>query len=97
MLLMVLQLTGRIGNDSPILHQNTAKSLSGCITIDHEVLPDVRQGKNRSGGKLLFQSLETKLTLGCPLKLIGLLQEVGHGLSYLREVLDESAIVTSSP
>jgi hypothetical protein len=92
---MVLQLVGCIGNDSPILHQNTTKSLSRCITIDHEVLSDIRQGKNRSGGKLLFQSLETELTLGCPLKFIGLLQEVGHGLGYLREVLDESAIVTS--
>jgi hypothetical protein len=70
---MVLQLTRHIGNDSPILHQNTTRSLSGCITIDHEVLSDIRQGKNRSGDKLLFQSLETKLTLGCPLKLIGLL------------------------
>jgi hypothetical protein len=94
-LFMVLQLIGRVGNDSPILHQNRTKSLSRCITIDHEVLSDIRQGKNRSGGKLLFQSLETKLTLGCPLKLIGLLQEVGHGLSYLGEVLDKSAIVTS--
>jgi hypothetical protein len=69
--------------------------VSGCITIDHEVLSDISQGRNRSGGKLLFQSLESELTLGCPLKLIGLLQEVGHGLGYLREVLDESAIVTS--
>jgi hypothetical protein len=92
---MVLQLMGCIGNDSPILHQNTTKSLSGCITIDHKVLSDIRQGKNRSGGKLLFQSLETKVTLERPLKLIGLLQEVGHGLGNLREVLDESTIVTS--
>jgi hypothetical protein len=70
---MVLQLTGRIGNDSPILHQNMAKSLSRCVTIDHEVPLDVRQGKDRSSGKLLFRGLETKLTLECPLKLIGLL------------------------
>jgi hypothetical protein len=72
-LLMVLQLMGCVGNDSSILHQNTTKSLSGCITIDHEVLSDIRQGKNRSGGKFLFQSLETELTLGCPLEFIGLL------------------------
>jgi hypothetical protein len=39
--------------------------------------------------------LEAKLALGHPLELIGLLQEIGHGLGYLREVLDESAIVTS--
>ena len=53
-LLMVLQLSGRIGNDSPTLHQNATQSLSRCITIDYEVFLDIRQGKNRSGGKLLF-------------------------------------------
>ena len=42
-LLMVLQLVGSIRYDSTILHQNTAKSLSRCITIDHEVLLNVRQ------------------------------------------------------
>jgi hypothetical protein len=53
-LLMVLQLSRCIGNDSPTLHQYATKSLSRSITIDHEVFPDIRQGKNRSGGKLLF-------------------------------------------
>jgi hypothetical protein len=53
-LLMVLQLLGRIGNDSSALHQNTAESLSRCITIDHKFFLNVRQCKNRSGGKLLF-------------------------------------------
>ena len=42
-LLMVLQLAGCISYDSPILHQNIAKSPSRCITIDHEVLLNVRQ------------------------------------------------------
>jgi hypothetical protein len=55
------------------LHQNIAKSLSGCITIDHEVFLDIRQGKNKCGGKLLFQSLEVVLALRCPFKLISLL------------------------
>ena len=73
-LLMVLQLAGCISYDSPILHQNTAKSLYGCIIIDHEVLLNVGQHEHRSGGKLVFQGLEALLTLGCPLKLIGLLQ-----------------------
>jgi len=73
-LLMVLQLSGCIGNDSPTLHQNATQSLSGCITIDYEVFLDIGQGKNRSGGKLLFQSLEAVLTLGRPFKLISLLQ-----------------------
>ena len=72
-LLMVLQLSGRIGNDSPTLHQNATQSLSGCITIDYEVFLDIEQGKNRSGGKLLFQSLEVVLALWRPFKLISLL------------------------
>jgi hypothetical protein len=72
-LLMVLQLSGRIGNESSTLHQNTAVSLSGCITIDHEVFLDIGQGKNKSGGKLLFQSLEVVLILGHPFKLISVL------------------------
>jgi hypothetical protein len=72
-LLMVLELLGHIGNDSSTLHQNTAKPLSRCITIDHEVFLDIEQGKNRSGGELLFQSLEAVLALGHPFKLISLL------------------------
>jgi hypothetical protein len=55
------------------LHQNTAKPLSRCITIDHEVFLDIEQGKNRSGGELLFQSLEAVLALEHPFKLISLL------------------------
>ena len=42
-LLMVLQLAGCISYDSPILHQDTAKSLSRSIAIDHKVLLNVRQ------------------------------------------------------
>jgi hypothetical protein len=72
-LFMVLQLSGRIGNDSSTLHQNTAESLSGCITIDHGVFLDIRQGEDRSGGELLFQSLEVVLALGRPFELISLL------------------------
>jgi hypothetical protein len=82
-LLMILQLLGCIGNDSFALHQNTTKSLSRCIIIDHEVFLDIGQGKNRSDGKLLFQSLEAMLALGRPFKLISLLQVIGHGLGYL--------------
>jgi hypothetical protein len=57
-LLMVLQLSGCISYDSPTLHQNTTKSLSRGITIDHEVFLDARQGKHRSSGELLFQGPE---------------------------------------
>ena len=42
-LLMVLQLAGSISYNSPIQHQNTTKSLSRCITMDHKVLLNVRQ------------------------------------------------------
>jgi hypothetical protein len=42
-LLMVLQLAGSISYNSSVLHQNTANSLSRCITIDHKVLLNVRQ------------------------------------------------------
>ena len=41
-LLMVLQLSRCLSYDSPILHQNIAKSPSRCITIDYEVLLNVR-------------------------------------------------------
>jgi hypothetical protein len=82
-LLMVLQLSGRIGNDPSTLHQYTTESLFGCITIDHKVFLDIGQGKNMCGGKLLFQSLEAVLALGCLFKLISLLQQVSHGLGYL--------------
>jgi hypothetical protein len=42
-LLIILQMAGSTSYNSPILHQNIAKSLSRCITIDHEVLLNVRQ------------------------------------------------------
>ena len=42
-LLEVLQLEGSISYNSPILHQNTADSLSGRIIIDYKVLLNVRQ------------------------------------------------------
>ena len=93
-LLMVLQLSGCISYDSPILHQNIAKSLSGCITIDHEVSLNVEQREHKSGGKFLFQGLEALLALGHPLKLIGLLQQVGHRLGYLGKVLNEAVVIS---
>ena len=42
-LFMLLQLSGSISNDSPILHQYTSKSLARGITIDDEILSDIRQ------------------------------------------------------
>jgi hypothetical protein len=42
-LLMVLQLSRAICYDPPILHQDTTKSLSESIAIDHEVLPNLKQ------------------------------------------------------
>jgi hypothetical protein len=59
-LLMVLQLMGHTGNDSLILHQNTAKSLSGCITIDHEVL--WMSDKERTGVVVSFYFRVWKLS-----------------------------------
>jgi len=46
---------------------------------------------------LLFQGLEALLALGRPLKLIGLLQKVGHRLGYLGKVLNEAAIISYQP
>ena len=40
-LFMVFQLSRGISYDFPVLHQNTTKSLPGCITVDYKVLPDV--------------------------------------------------------
>ena len=40
-LFMVFQLSRGISYDFPLLHQNTTKSLPGCITVDYKVLPDV--------------------------------------------------------
>ena len=60
-------------------------------------LVNVRQCYHRSGGKLLFQGLEALLALGRPLKLIGLLQKVGHKLGYLGKVLNEVVVVSCQP
>jgi len=37
------------------------------------------------------------LALGHPLKLIGLLQKVGHRLGYLGKVLNEAAVISYQP
>jgi hypothetical protein len=48
-----------------------------------------------SCGKLLFQFLEALFALGRPFKLLGLLQWIGHRMSYLGEVFDELAIISN--
>ena len=93
--LVFFQLSRRICYHSPILHQYTTKSLTGCITIDHEIFADIWQCQHRSGGKLPFQFLEALFTLGRPFKLLGLLQKVGHRTGYLGENFDESTIISS--
>ena len=44
-----------------------------------------------------MEGLEASLALRCPLKLIGLLQQVGHWLGYLGKILNEAAIVPCQP
>jgi hypothetical protein len=76
---------GHIGNDSLILHQNTSKSLSGCAIIDHEVLPNVRQGKDRSGGKLLFRVWKLRSHSGVHSNLLVFFRRLVIGLAILEK------------
>jgi hypothetical protein len=80
---------------APILYRHATKSGSRGITIYIKWPVDVRLCKNRSGGKILLQSLESFFTSQTLHKLDILLKKLGHRLSYLGEIRNEAPIITS--
>jgi hypothetical protein len=57
------QLSGGIHNFA-ILHQHTTQALTRSITIDYEVLPDVRKSKDWSSSESGLELLKAGFALG---------------------------------
>src|SRR3989337_1134989 len=65
----------------------------GCITIDDKILLGIRRGKHWGRSQLVFERLETFLTLFCPIELDAFMKQVSQGLGDLGEVLDNSTAI----
>ena len=82
-LLIRLQLARGISNTFLLLHQYCAKTLERGITKDLVRLGFIRRSQNWSSDQLLFQSVESKVTLQRPNVLDVLLEKVGKRLCDL--------------
>ena len=65
----------------------------GSVAVNDEVLLSIRWSKHGGRSQLVFERLETFLTLVCPVKLDTLMQQISQGPGNLGEVLDESTAV----
>ena len=75
-LLVGLQLARCISNHFLLLHQNCAKTLERGITKDLVRLGFIRWSQNWSSDQLLFQSVESNVTLQRPNELDVLLEKI---------------------
>ena len=64
----------------------------GSVAVNDEVL-SIRWSKHWGRSQLVFERLETFLTLVCPLELDTLMQRISQRPSNLGEVLDESTAI----
>ena len=65
----------------------------GSVAVNDEVLLSVRWSKHRGRSQLVFEYLETFLTLVCPFELDTLMQQISQRPGNLGEVLDESTAI----
>lgn len=63
------------------------------IAVNDKVLLSIRWSKHWCRSQLVFERLETLLTLVCPLKLDTLMQQVSQRPGNLGEVLDKSTTI----
>jgi hypothetical protein len=94
-LFMRAQLMWGVHNHVTLLHENTAKLSTRCITLNIEGLCDVRLCQHRGCSQQLLQGLERFITLYVPDKLLIFLQKISDGFDSLREVWNKSVIVAS--
>ena len=65
----------------------------GSVAVNDEVILSIRWSKHWGRSQLVFERLETFLTLVCPLELDALMQQISQRPSDLGEVLDESTAI----
>ena len=67
--------------------------MTGSVAVNDKVLARIRGSKHWCRSQLVFERLETFLTLFYPLKLDALMKQVSQRSSNLGEVLDESTAI----
>ena len=92
-LLIRLQLARGINNNFLLLHQYCAKTLERGITKDLVRLGFIRRSQNWSSDQLLFQSVESNITLRIPNVHDMLLKKIRERLRDLRKVFNESSVI----
>ena len=65
----------------------------GSVVVNDKVLLSIRWSKHWGRSQLVFERLETFLTLVCPLELDTLMQQISQRPGDLGEVLDESTTI----
>jgi hypothetical protein len=94
-LFIMTQLSWGIRNHSPVLHKNTTKPSSRCITINIKGLGDVWLCQHKRCSQQLLQCLKCFITLCILNKLLLFLQKISVGFGNIGEVRDESKIIAS--
>ena len=77
-----------------MLHQDCTETLERSIAKDLVRLGIIRRGQDRSGDKLLFECIESQLTLWRPNILNTLLKKTRERLGDFGEVLNESSAIS---
>ena len=67
--------------------------MTGSIAVNDEVLLSIRWSKHWGRSQLVFERLETFLTLVCPFELDTLMQQISQRPGDLGEVLDKSTAI----
>ena len=67
--------------------------MTGSVAVNDEVLLSIRWSKHGGRSQLVFERLETFLTLVCPVKLDTLMQQISQRPGNLGEVLNESMTI----
>jgi hypothetical protein len=94
MLFMASKLSRGISNCTTILHQYSSNTRVECITIHIKRLLDDELNQYRCRSEELLQSEKDFFVLRAPFELDFLLYEFDHWLGNLREVWDESVIIS---
>jgi hypothetical protein len=78
-----------------LLHENTTKPSTRCITVNIEGFCTVQLCQHRRCSQQLLQGLECFITLCILDKLLIFFQKISDGFGNLGEIWNKSAIVSS--
>ena len=92
-LLMILQIYGRIAYHMVVLHKNSSKSLISCISTHHKVFVWIWNFQDWCICKKILQLLESFFSSWCPVKLYPLLLQRSDRMCNLGESFNEPPVV----